>query len=471
MRPLQPGLRSEQGQALPLVAGLVFLAITVATVLAMLAGSVGAKAGAQGSVDLVALSAARSMRDDYPRLYVPPRLANGRPNPGHLTGSEYTGRARAAAREAARKNDLDPRAIEVRLDDGSAGPPIEVEVIARLRFQPGRRERSKTQVRAVAAISPPASASATGSMPPTAVGSGTGDYSGPLEYRQGKPMRPDVAAAFDRMAAAASTAGHGLVINSGYRSDAEQAVLFAANPDPRWVAPPGKSLHRCGTELDLGPQTAHGWLAANAGRFGFLKRYSWEAWHFGFVGGPEPCSAQSNRAAPVERDRRRSGGGRAGGGDGAAAGSGGIPGYVPAQFRRAIASAAASSGVPAELLSAQLLAESNFDPGAVSSAGAAGIAQFMPATAAAYGLSDRFDPDASIAAQARLMAELIGQFGSYELALAAYNAGPAPVSACGCVPAYPETQAYVARILGIASGIGRGGLAPALPTAEVRLVE
>jgi LAS superfamily LD-carboxypeptidase LdcB len=89
-------------------------------------------------------------------------------------------------------------------------------------------------------------------------------------------MRPDVAEAFDRIAAAAR-----LVITSGFRSDAEQADLFEQNPDPIWVAPPGKSLHRCATELDLGPPSAYGWLARNAPRFGFVKRYSWEPWHFG----------------------------------------------------------------------------------------------------------------------------------------------------------------------------------------------
>jgi len=71
-------------------------------------------------------------------------------------------------------------------------------------------------------------------------------------------MRLDVAAAFDRMAAAARQDGISLVITSGLRSDAEQAELFAQNPDPTWVAPSGKSLHRCATELDLGPPSAGG---------------------------------------------------------------------------------------------------------------------------------------------------------------------------------------------------------------------
>jgi LAS superfamily LD-carboxypeptidase LdcB len=92
----------------------------------------------------------------------------------------------------------------------------------------------------------------------------------------GKPMRPDVALAFDRMAAAARReAGLSLSINSAFRSDAEQARLFAANPNPKWVAPPGTSLHRYGTELDLGPPAAYEWLQANHRRFGFIWRYRW----------------------------------------------------------------------------------------------------------------------------------------------------------------------------------------------------
>jgi LAS superfamily LD-carboxypeptidase LdcB len=115
-----------------------------------------------------------------------------------------------------------------------------------------------------------------GALPLDADGGG---YSGPLAYRQGKPMRPDVAAAFDRMYAAAGRDGVTLAINSGYRSDAEQAKLFAQHPDPHWVAPPGQSLHRYGTELDLGPPSTYGWLARNARRFHFVQRYAWEPWH------------------------------------------------------------------------------------------------------------------------------------------------------------------------------------------------
>ena len=60
------------------------------------------------------------------------------------------------------------------------------------------------------------------------------------------------------------------------------------------------------------------------------------------------------------------------------------------------------------------------------------------------------------------MRDLLRQFATVPLALAAYNAGPAPVSACGCVPAFPETRGYVARILGLMNGAGEG--LPAGPT-------
>ena len=72
-----------------------------------------------------------------------------------------------------------------------------------------------------------------------AVASG-GGYSGPLVYRNGEGMSPDVAAAYDQMSAAAVAARITLIVVSGFRSDAEQAELFAAHPDPKWVAPPGK---------------------------------------------------------------------------------------------------------------------------------------------------------------------------------------------------------------------------------------
>ncbi len=453
-------LGRADGQAVPAVLGLIFAALVATLALVAIGGAVTAKGRAQRAADLAALSAARSMRDDLPRLFIPPVRADGTADPRHLSKPEYEQRAEAAAREGAERNGLDPAAVVVSFPDGSSIAPTRVSVAARpdleIDGQPLGGER--IEVDAEAAVTPPVQAQTTAATPTTS----GGGYSGPLAMRQGKPMRPDVADAFDRLAAVAGADGITLTINSGYRSDAEQARLFAANPDPRMVAPPGTSLHRCGTELDLGPSSAYGWLAANAGRFGFLQRYSWEAWHYGYVRGPDPCSAAGDAAAAGAGDRAIAGDGRGAGGPG-------LPGFVPTRYRRPLLAAAARHDVPAALLAAQLMAESNFNPAAVSSAGAQGIAQFMPATAAAYGLSDPFDAEQAIDAQARLMRDLLGQFGQIDLALAAYNAGPAPVAACSCVPAYPETQAYVARILALLDGAGQ--LGATAPVLEVRLVE
>lgn len=442
-RSLRLRRRSEAGQATPLVLGAALAALVVGVGLAAIAGAGTGKGRAQRAIDLGALSAARSMREDLPRLLAPSTLPNGLPNPAHMPKPVYLARAKAAAVAVVVANGGSPVA-SVRFPDRSSFAPLTTRVRTSVRGPGGPAAPVWAEARVgLAGATGPDLAFATG-----------GGYSGPLAMRQGHGMRPDVALAFDRMAAAAARDGISIGINSGYRSDAEQARLFAANPDPRWVAPPGRSLHRCGTELDLGPPAAYGWLAANAGRFGFLKRYPWEPWHFGFVAGPDPCSRAGTLAPARGRERTR-------------AGSVLVPAFVPARYRKAILAASLRTGVPATLLAAQLESESNFDPTAVSPAGALGIAQFMPSTAASRGLADPFDPFASIRAQAELMAELIREFGSARLALAAYNAGPGVVGECGCVPPFAETIAYVARVLALAGGAS-GSIA--LPM-EVELVD
>ncbi len=145
-----------------------------------------------------------------------------------------------------------------------------------------------------------------------------------------------------------------------------------------------------------------------------------------------------------------------------------LPSFVPARFAPALGRAAQRWNVSAALLSAQLYAESNFNPFARSPAGAQGIAQFMPASARAYGLANPFDPDAAIDAQAHMMRDLLRQFGSVPLALAAYNAGPGAVQGCGCIPPYPETRGYVARILGLLGGAGEAAPGGGLSVRLVR---
>lgn len=125
---------------------------------------------------------------------------------------------------------------------------------------------------------------------------------------------------------------------------------------------------------------------------------------------------------------------------------------VPAQFVTTIESAAAANGIPASLLAALVSHESGFNPNAVSSAGAEGIAQFMPATAQGMGVNP-FDSTSAINGAAKLLGAYSSRFGSYANALAAYNAGPTAVARYGGVPPYPETQAYVPTVLALA-GLG-----------------
>jgi hypothetical protein len=108
--------------------------------------------------------------------------------------------------------------------------------------------------------------------------------------------------------------------------------------------------------------------------------------------------------------------------------------------------AASRHGVDASLLAAVAQQESGFNTSAVSPAGAQGLMQFMPATAAGLGVN-ALDPSSAIDGAARYLSSLTKQFGSTELGLAAYNAGPGTVTRYGGIPPYPETQNYVRNVL------------------------
>jgi hypothetical protein len=446
---------SERGQALLLLLGVLAALLVGVVVLTAVGQALGGRSGTQRAADLAAVSAASRMRGDYSRLFEAALLENGAPNPRHLTTAEYLDRARAAALDGARRNGARLAAAGVDFPGGGFAPTrvrVRLRGAVDVRVGGKRRRRVALLAKATAELAPDAGAPA--GLP--AYGSG-GGYDGPLAYRMGKPMRPDVARAFDRMAAAARReAGLALSITSAFRSDAEQAKLFAANPNPKWVAPPGTSLHRYATELDLGPPGAYGWLQGNCRRFGFIHRYKWEGWHYGFGANPRDVPAQYERGSwePPGGDHGRI--------------HHKLPTFVPPRFHDPIAKAALRWNVPMNLLAAQLYAESGFNPFARSPVGAQGIAQFMPGTARTYGLNDPFDADAAIMAQAHLMHDLLKRFGGkVELALAGYNAGAGAVERYGGVPPYPETRAYVAKILGLLGGAGDLDA----PVLEVRLVE
>jgi soluble lytic murein transglycosylase-like protein len=118
-----------------------------------------------------------------------------------------------------------------------------------------------------------------------------------------------------------------------------------------------------------------------------------------------------------------------------------------AAWAPAIITAAERHGLDPRLLAALVWAESGFDPGVESHAGALGLAQLMPGTAAGLGV-DPHDPVQNLEGGARYLRAQLDRFGSVDLALAAYNAGPGRVVEAGGIPRIAETQAYVPRVLG-----------------------
>lgn len=123
-----------------------------------------------------------------------------------------------------------------------------------------------------------------------------------------------------------------------------------------------------------------------------------------------------------------------------------LPESIP--YDMEISTAATRHEISPLLLAALVRQESNFEATAVSSAGAMGLGQLMPDTAVALGVADPFDPAQNLDGAASYLAQMLARYGGdLRLALAAYNAGPARVDACYCVPPISETQQYVVNVL------------------------
>ncbi len=183
----------------------------------------------------------------------------------------------ARAQDLARAN----RARSVRIDEVDDGARLRIRVTGRAPAAFGLRRGAVIEAEAWADVPSPAAVGDYGPNPP-------GQYSGPLELAGGVPVCPAVAAAFRTMDAAARRDGIALHPTSGFRTFAEQAVLYA-KLGPGIAAPPGTSRHHDATEFDIavGPagSSIHVWLQTHGPSFGFVQRYSWEPWHWGYVEG------------------------------------------------------------------------------------------------------------------------------------------------------------------------------------------
>jgi murein DD-endopeptidase MepM/ murein hydrolase activator NlpD len=123
--------------------------------------------------------------------------------------------------------------------------------------------------------------------------------------------------------------------------------------------------------------------------------------------------------------------------------------FVPAEYVEYFEEAAKETGLDVSLLEAVAAVESEFNPNAVSPAGALGIMQLMPYTVKELGISDPFDPRENILGGAKYLKTLVDRFGKTDIALAAYNAGAGNVEKYGGIPPFEETQEYVSKVMNL----------------------
>jgi soluble lytic murein transglycosylase-like protein len=120
---------------------------------------------------------------------------------------------------------------------------------------------------------------------------------------------------------------------------------------------------------------------------------------------------------------------------------------APGGIDEAVERIAGQNFLPPELLHSVIQVESNYNPHAISSKGALGLMQLIPATARRFGVGDVFNPVQNIEGGAKYLRYLLDLYnGNYGLALAAYNAGEGAVQKYGGVPPYPETQNYLVLV-------------------------
>jgi hypothetical protein len=178
-------LAPSRGQASLMMLAVAGVVLAGAVLLFAFGNALGAKGRYQRAADLAAVSAGQVMRDLYSRLFEPPFLDPGVPNPRHLERGEYLTLARAAAMRGARRNGARIRPADVTFPGEDFAPTrvrVRIRGDHRVRLGDGRRRQLvSVRAQATAELSPGTGA---GAMPGHAAGGG---YDGPLAYRQGKP--------------------------------------------------------------------------------------------------------------------------------------------------------------------------------------------------------------------------------------------------------------------------------------------
>ena len=226
---------------------------------------------------------------------------------------------------------MDPARLALSFPDAESMPPLRARARLLAEVDPrelpgGERLQDPRSLRRIPVVATAvAEATLPGGdwtgMPTEASGGG---YSGPLAYRNGKGMRLDVGRAFDLMAAAARRAGVALVVNSGFRSDAEQARLFAAHPTRAGSRRPAARCTAARPSWTSARRRRTAGSPPTRGASASSSATRWEAVALRLRAGPAPCSAAGKSAGSAVR------GGRAADGEAARAG---CPRFVPARFR------------------------------------------------------------------------------------------------------------------------------------------
>jgi len=131
----------------------------------------------------------------------------------------------------------------------------------------------------------------------------------------------------------------------------------------------------------------------------------------------------------------------------------------PAEFEQLIKTCSDKYGVSSSLIKAVIHAESGYNPNAISSKGAGGLMQLMPATAKDLKVADRFNPKDNVEGGVKYLRFLLDTFnGDVSLAVAAYNAGLSRVAKYGGIPPYNETRTYVNRVLSYMKSYQESGI-------------